>query len=94
MKVKPHEFTRVSGLVSDNADERIPVDAVYLYFQKAFDKVSYSKLLTKVATGLLLLLLLLLLCWFNVQGFTRRGDSDARKRNDRLFVRGREQFSF
>ena len=43
---------------------------------------------------LLLLLLLLLYCWFYVQGFTRRGDSDARNRNDRLFVNRREQFSF
>ena len=41
-----------------------------------------------------LLLLLLLYCWFYLQGFTRRGNSDARKRNDRLFVNRREQFSF
>ena len=37
--------------VSDYVDECIPVDAIYLDFQKAFDKVShmYSKLLTKMA---------------------------------------------
>ena len=36
-------------LVSDYVDEGIPVDAVYLDFQNAFDKVSHSKLLTKMA---------------------------------------------
>ena len=36
-------------LVSDYVDEGIPVGAVYLDFQKAFDKVSNSKLLFKMA---------------------------------------------
>ena len=36
-------------LVSDYVDEGIPVDAVHLDFQKAFDQVSHSKLLTKMA---------------------------------------------
>ena len=33
----------------DYVDEGIPVDVVYLDFQKDFDKVSHSKLLTKMA---------------------------------------------
>ena len=35
-------------LVSDWVDEGSPMDAVYLDFQKAFDKVSHSKLLSKM----------------------------------------------
>ena len=35
-------------VLSDWADEGIPVNAVYLDFQKAFDKVSHSKLLSKM----------------------------------------------
>ena len=35
--------------VSDFVDEGIPMDAVYLDFQKAFDKVSQSKWLTKMS---------------------------------------------
>ena len=41
----PHESAEFLDLVSDYVDEGIPVDAVYLDFQKAFDKVSHSKLL-------------------------------------------------
>ena len=36
-------------LVSDYVNEGIPVDTVYLDFQKVFDKVSHSKLLTEMA---------------------------------------------
>ena len=36
-------------LVFDYVDDGITVDAVYLDFQKAFDKVSHSELLTKMA---------------------------------------------
>ena len=39
----------VLDFVSDYVDEGNSVDAVYLDFQKAFDKVSHSKLLTKMA---------------------------------------------
>ena len=34
--------------LSDCVDEGIPVDAVHLDFEKAFDKVSHSKLLSKM----------------------------------------------
>ena len=37
-------------LVSDYVDEGISMDAVYLDFQKVFDNVSHSKLLTKMAS--------------------------------------------
>ena len=35
--------------MSDYVEDGIPIDAVYLDFQKTFDKVSHSKLLTKMA---------------------------------------------
>ena len=35
-------------LVVDYADQGVPVDAVYLDFQKAFDKVSHEKLVLKM----------------------------------------------
>ena len=42
-------------MVTDYVDQGLPVDVIYLDFQKAFDKVPYARLLQKVrahgATG-------------------------------------------
>ena len=35
-------------LVVDYVDQRVPVDVVYLDFQKAFDRVSHEKLVLKM----------------------------------------------